>query len=436
MTKRQNIFLTIVAVLAWPSFILYGSYFSSAPLEEANSNGIHGRFLRVTHGQDVQRAHRERRRRVQLQGPRRRMQQITAPARTPTTFTVHLTLTETENAYDTSYSIFKTGVLERYGSGRVNYQIKENAECSSQCHDQAVGVGEVARSLLAQEPSQSSNPCLAVTTSSRKGECALPELQCNFPTCKAMVVVNEFCTSQSHGFNLRQYYPGLTPGGFLLLGPRIDAWKSLQQNQTEEETTLSAPSRKYAFNAIFSDVEDTSRKRLANVISTRREESLITALQVQPKEASSRPLPLPTYNLIYDRDDSDIPRKEQRLEASLEMQVIQDSIFTLSPIGRNPQCYRLYEAVEAGSIPVVIRDDLHVADAETNPCRRVLKHWQDAPIVILDSWDELYPTMHDLLENLEELDKMQSDLLTWYEDYMTAMVEEFEDYILDSDSSS
>ena len=34
-----------------------------------------------------------------------------------------------------------------------------------------------------------------------------------------------------------------------------------------------------------------------------------------------------------------------------------DSTFTLCPAGHNPECYRMYEAAEAGSIPIVPLDE-------------------------------------------------------------------------------
>jgi hypothetical protein len=40
------------------------------------------------------------------------------------------------------------------------------------------------------------------------------------------------------------------------------------------------------------------------------------------------------------------------------MQVVLDSVFTLSPAGHNPECFRLYEAMEAGSIPILTNDDM------------------------------------------------------------------------------
>mmetsp|Transcript_9339 Transcript_9339/g.34253 ORF Transcript_9339/g.34253 Transcript_9339/m.34253 type:complete len:124 (+) Transcript_9339:578-949(+) len=45
-----------------------------------------------------------------------------------------------------------------------------------------------------------------------------------------------------------------------------------------------------------------------------------------------------------------------------------DSMFTLSPSGHSPECYRQYEAVDAGSIPVIV-------DAGYGPCGDSFHHF-------------------------------------------------------------
>jgi hypothetical protein len=98
---------------------------------------------------------------------------------------------------------------------------------------------------------------------------------------------------------------------------------------------------------------------------------------------------------------------------------------------------------EAGSIPILTRDDLHGSYHPTltrkyrvlpHPCANALLHWYGAPIVVLDSWDNLYPTVERLLEDHAGLDDLQRRLRHWYDEYMRGAVAKFEEVLLDQSS--
>ena len=137
-------------------------------------------------------------------------------------------------------------------------------------------------------------------------------------------------------------------------------------------------------------------------------------------------------------DDANSPLTEQ-LDTNEYMCVVLDSVFTLSPTGHNPECFRMFEAIEAGSIPILTRDDLHGSRHPTltrkhrdisHPCANALLHWYGAPIVVLDSWDDLYPTVERLLADPAGLDDLQRRLRHWYDEYMRGAVAKFEDIFL------
>ena len=90
----------------------------------------------------------------------------------------------------------------------------------------------------------------------------------------------------------------------------------------------------------------------------------------------------------------------------------------------------MFEAVEAGSIPVLVKDDLYATTYAGGACLEPLQHWRDAPILVLDSWDDLYPTVERLLGDMAALDKVQRDLRAWYEGYMRKIVRDFEDFLM------
>eukprot|EP00579_Thalassiosira_antarctica_P016089 CAMPEP_0201933366 /NCGR_PEP_ID=MMETSP0903-20130614/31418_1 /ASSEMBLY_ACC=CAM_ASM_000552 /TAXON_ID=420261 /ORGANISM="Thalassiosira antarctica, Strain CCMP982" /LENGTH=137 /DNA_ID=CAMNT_0048473285 /DNA_START=68 /DNA_END=478 /DNA_ORIENTATION=- len=125
------------------------------------------------------------------------------------------------------------------------------------------------------------------------------------------------------------------------------------------------------------------------------------------------------------------PNTEQ-LNTDSYIEVLLDSVFTLAPAGHNPECYRLFEAVEAGSIPVLIKNDLYAKQRSQYSCKESLHHWYDAPILVLDSWNDLFPTVERLMGNLEALDEMQIKLHMWYDDYMHKVVGDFEEFMVES----
>lgn len=67
-----------------------------------------------------------------------------------------------------------------------------------------------------------------------------------------------------------------------------------------------------------------------------------------------------------------------------------------------------------------------------HPCKDSLKHWRTAPIVVLDSWDDLYFVVDTLMKETALLDRMQQDLMQWYTNHMHTLVVDFENYILNS----
>ncbi len=242
-----------------------------------------------------------------------------------------------------------------------------------------------------------------------------------------MITNDELCDRTSDPFDVRQYYTTNEPQrGYLPLGPRWDSWLSFQKIQDEvgRDKFVIQPSseRKLAFNAIFSQSTNIGRQKLASTI-----------------EVEGPALKFPIFSSMAKewRLDANSNSTEQ-LNTDEYMRVVLDSVFTLSPAGHNPECFRMFEAVEAGSIPILTHDDLHGSRHPTrflyrvvpHPCANALLHWYEAPIVVLDSWDDLYPTVERLLADPAGLDDLQRRLRHWYDEYMRGAVAKFEDIFL------
>ena len=74
---------------------------------------------------------------------------------------------------------------------------------------------------------------------------------------------------------------------------------------------------------------------------------------------------------------------------------LRNSVYTLVPAGHSPECFRLWEAIQQGSIPIVEHIKYEDEDAA---CRLPLTPFErsGAPIVYLDSWEALREFMLSL----------------------------------------
>lgn len=146
-------------------------------------------------------------------------------------------------------------------------------------------------------------------------------------------------------------------------------------------------------------------------------------------------LPLHVVRLVASlRRPTDSEFATEQVSQSSYAEVLRDSALTLSPAGGNPECFRLFEAIEAGSVPVVTREDLLEPKyfrgmGRPHPCGDALAHWRDAPMLVLDSWDDLFSEVERLRNDPEELDGMQRKMREWYVRYMRKVVREFEDFM-------
>ncbi|KAL7549856.1 hypothetical protein ACHAWF_013113 [Thalassiosira exigua] len=236
-----------------------------------------------------------------------------------------------------------------------------------------------------------------------------------------MVTNDEQCKASL--YDAREYYSDEMPRkGYLPLGPRFDAWTSFKEIRRDPNFQKIPPAseRKYAFNAVFSQSTNSERKKLARLVARETfANSSLTMFQTTARKWNP---------------DANDPRTEQ-LPTDEYARALLDSAFTLAPAGHNPECFRLFEAVEAGSVPVLAEADLNDDGRDGAPCREALRHWRDAPVLVLKSWDDLYPAVEEAMKDPEALDARQRDLRRWYDEYMTREVGGFEEFMLRSRST-
>ncbi|KAL7529853.1 hypothetical protein ACHAXR_005304 [Thalassiosira sp. AJA248-18] len=230
-----------------------------------------------------------------------------------------------------------------------------------------------------------------------------------------MVTNDEWCQISYAPFDFRQYHSASISSTSFPLGPRIDTWKSFQKlwAQDPPPPSLLASQRKYAFNAVFTQGTHKTRAKLASLINSHTEQSSLVVYTKMAKHWAK---------------DANSPRTKQ-VNTDTVVKVMTDSVFTLAPRGHHPECFRLFEAAEAGSIPILTKGDFAL-DMKHRGCTDPLGQWRDAPVIVLDSWTELYPTVEGLMKDPVRLDQMQQEFVAWFQGYMRGAAANFEDALL------
>jgi len=96
------------------------------------------------------------------------------------------------------------------------------------------------------------------------------------------------------------------------------------------------------------------------------------------------------------------------------LRTLTESDLTLSPVGKNTECYRIYEALALGSVPVV--EDVLTPGRCVAPLR-LLKRY-NAPLLYVKSWSEL-PALLEAESKLSLMDrvKRRQVVVEWYEKF-------------------
>lgn len=110
--------------------------------------------------------------------------------------------------------------------------------------------------------------------------------------------------------------------------------------------------------------------------------------------------------------------QENEHSLSFYVKALRLSDLTLSPVGLNHECYRILEAVEYGSVPVVEISPQQVASScdsgESSPLR--LFHQLNAPFIYVSNWTEQLPLIlrSEGEMSAEEKVRRRVRLLKWY----------------------
>jgi hypothetical protein len=81
-----------------------------------------------------------------------------------------------------------------------------------------------------------------------------------------------------------------------------------------------------------------------------------------------------------------------------------DSVFTPCPAGNTPETFRLHEALELGTIPILVRQHANVS---------YLDKWPDYPGPVLNSWHDLTDFFRKSA-TLASVDQLQGRIMRWH----------------------
>jgi hypothetical protein len=94
--------------------------------------------------------------------------------------------------------------------------------------------------------------------------------------------------------------------------------------------------------------------------------------------------------------------------------IMEESVFAPCPAGNSPETIRLYDALECGCIPISL-------DYAFLKSPNALAEFGLPPFAILSSWDQLPAFLqkmkHKISSNPAEIQKMQDDCTTWWQNY-------------------
>jgi len=225
----------------------------------------------------------------------------------------------------------------------------------------------------------------------------------------AVATGDEYCAAHespsSAEAQFRFYYSGQPGASYLPLGPREEF------RRVKPQHVLLADKRRYLFNFVGS-LTSPSRRRLSAVLNT----------NVIP------PGGRPAFLHIVSEWSREAKQSNGYILPSEYRKVIINSTFTLCPDGHNPEAYRLFEACEAGSIPIVAMDQYYTS----HPCQHAFAPFiqSGAPFVYLNGWRGLGPFLKKMMANPAELRRMQANVMDWYSKYMRAKATEFESVLV------
>ncbi|KAK6176404.1 hypothetical protein SNE40_014696 [Patella caerulea] len=107
------------------------------------------------------------------------------------------------------------------------------------------------------------------------------------------------------------------------------------------------------------------------------------------------------------------------------IRALAQSDLTLNPVGQNTECYRIYEAMAYGSVPIIedhmTPGNCGVSSASSLSPLRLLKEF-NAPVIYVKSWNELPGILEkEVTLTPDDRNHRRQKLIQWYENFKSIM---------------
>jgi len=296
-------------------------------------------------------------------------------------------------------SIFRTNYMAKIGSGKYTYRVGTTKTCPW-------GAPRIRMVPFVKCCTQLSAVHNTIVKSQRSYDIII-------------VTGDEYCMVRSTGiFQYRQYHGDsvIGRGGvskldkaripkFFPLGPRAEF-----KHVNPKLEVIPILERKYALNFVGSPTS-IPRRELRDYFAS---DAWLTSDLAQK-----------SFVHVTDRWVQRVSVSKGYLPPERYRQVVLDSAFTLCPMGHNPEAYRIYEATEAQSIPILcLGEESYLGHACSNAYQPFLD--SNAPFIFLNDWSELQAFMDGPGSNATFLEERQTLLRKWYKTFLSDFAKEFE----------
>ncbi|XP_076448663.1 ribitol-5-phosphate xylosyltransferase 1-like [Babylonia areolata] len=163
--------------------------------------------------------------------------------------------------------------------------------------------------------------------------------------------------------------------------------------------------RRYTCNFLGTVYRGSSRETLLHVLTSNASDSLARGCLVKPRMEW-------------------LPQETEESRGDY-LRAVQQSDLTLSPVGQNTECYRIYEAMAFGSVPV-IEDVMTPGECGASQSSklfplRLLKEL-DAPVIFLKDWSSL-PQLLLREQSLSHQERVRrrERVVQWYDNFKAVM---------------
>jgi len=305
-------------------------------------------------------------------------------------------------------SLFSTNIMSLFGSGDFNYEIMRSTDCQ---HKGICETAEQARTHPRCDPDTMPTIHLLERIKNFEHERHEQVLTNGIDYYDVLVATgDEYCraTNTFARSHFRTYHGSQVVNAsrrapmYLPLGTREEFPRVYPL-----EVKL-AKDREYVFNFLGSLSSD-SRKELVRELKTKMN-GFKQFLHIVPKWGKK------------------LTKQYGYVSPKVYRQVVLNSVFTLCPQGHNPEAYRIYEACEAGSIPIVVLDHHY----RSHECQGAFTPLivQGAPFVFLNGWHELPAFMEMIMQDPARIQRMQADSMAWYSAFMRKVANQFEQVMI------